>query len=678
MLLTKVILKNYGVFRDEKTFDFSCNQEKPIILFGGTNGAGKTTLFESILLCLYGISFFEKKISKKEYEKFLARKIHRFLGTPVSADFASITVEFQFFHQGKVDLYSVDRMWSNDDGQVNETLTITKNGTPLDSVEESQWQSFIEELIPRGIAKLFFFDGEKIVKIAEEESEDVEIKSSFDTLLGLDLIEQVQSDLRVHNLRNLSGNSKEIQVQFDNLAHEKDEANQKVELLREKLANLRTEEDSITKTIDDLESRVSKLGGGYATQRDKLKEKKAYLEMNLAVIENNIRSLCAGPLPFCLVPNELRQVEEQLKADQELLKKQFEKEILRKSFEQIKSYILSQKFWSGLKLDSAAKNKIFSQISDIFDEKINVKQQDGVQGILNFSTLETSTLLSMIDNIKNELPKELEKETIEFNKITDELKKIETALSNAPRDDEIGPLISELNSYHQNLGTFKAEIEHIEQRIGQEQALVKMINSKIKNILSEKYKDQKTSVQVELAEKVQQVLDEYAIKLKSKKLQLLEGYLIEAIQLLMHKRNFIDKVSINKETFEVVLYKNNGDEFPKDLLSKGEKQMFATAVLWALAKTSGKPLPFMIDTPLARLDVEHRDNLIEKFFPIASHQVIIFSTDSEIDEKYYPKIKPYVSRSYAMEYLPNQGKTRLYDGYFWNDKGERIIAIQSS
>lgn len=675
MLLTKVILKNYGVFRDEKIFDFSCNQEKPIILFGGTNGAGKTTLFESIMLCLYGISFFEKKISKKEYEKFLARKIHRFLGTPVSADFASITVEFQFFHQGKVDLYFIDRMWSNDDGQVNEKLTISKNDKPLDSVEESQWQSFIEELIPRGISKLFFFDGEKITKMAEEETEDIEIKSSFDALLGLDLVEQVQSDLRVHNLRVMSGNSKEVQEKLDDLSKEKEESNQKIELLMEKLANLRTEADYITKTIDNLEARISKLGGGYATQRDKLKEKKAYLEMNLAVIENNIRNLCAGPLPFCIIPNELKQIEEQLEADQELLKKQFEREILDKNFDQIKPDISSAKFWSDFKLDSIVKTKITSQIFEMFEEKINSKQYDGGHSVLNFSTLETSNLLNMVDKIKNELPKELEKETIEFSKITDELQKIETALANAPKDDEIGPLISESNSYHQNLGTLKAEIDHIEQKIGPEQSLIKMINYKIKTTLSEKYTDKNASVQAELAEKVQTVLTEYANRLKIKKLQLLEKYLLEAIQTLMHKADFIDKISINKETFAITLYRKDGNEIPKDLLSKGEKQMFATAVLWALAKTSGKPLPFMIDTPLARLDVEHRDNLIEKFFPIASHQVIIFSTDSEIDERYYPKIKPYVSRSYAMEYLPNQGKTRLYDGYFWNDKGERIIAI---
>ena len=103
--------------------------------------------------------------------------------------------------------------------------------------------------------------------------------------------------------------------------------------------------------------------------------------------------------------------------------------------------------------------------------------------------------------------------------------------------------------------------------------------------------------------------------------------------------------------------------------------MFATAVLWALAKTSGKPLPFIIDTPLARLDIEHRSNLVEKFFPVASHQVIIFSTDSEIGASDYQKLLPSISRTYAMEYISGKGKTEKHDDqYFWNEKGDKVIA----
>src|SRR5207249_660264 len=121
--------------------------------------------------------------------------------------------------------------------------------------------------------------------------------------------------------------------------------------------------------------------------------------------------------------------------------------------------------------------------------------------------------------------------------------KLQTALTNAPHDDEIGPLISELNSRHEKLGSIKKEIEHLEQKIGSVVALMKMVNAKIKALVDEKYRDKKDSIQVELAQKVQTVLEEYANKLKIRKLELLEGYLLESINALMHKEDFIDKVS---------------------------------------------------------------------------------------------------------------------------------------
>ena len=103
--------------------------------------------------------------------------------------------------------------------------------------------------------------------------------------------------------------------------------------------------------------------------------------------------------------------------------------------------------------------------------------------------------------------------------------------------------------------------------------------------------------------------------------------------------------------------------------------MFATAVLWALAKTSGRPLPFLIDTPLARLDVQHRTNLVEGFFPIASHQVVIFSTNAEIDASYYKKMLPHVTRSYSMQYLSDKGSTRLNNHYFWDENGVELVEV---
>ena len=138
--------------------------------------------------------------------------------------------------------------------------------------------------------------------------------------------------------------------------------------------------------------------------------------------------------------------------------------------------------------------------------------------------------------------------------------------------------------------------------------------------------------------------------------------------MLLHKKDFIEKIVIDPETFEVRLYKGNDDEITKEMLSKGELQMYATAVVWGLAKTSGRPLPFMIDTPLARLDMEHRSNLVEKFFP-QSHQTIILTTNSEITYEYFKQLEPYITKSFVLEYDSDNGKTVKHENCFYDKTG---------
>ncbi|HXG74814.1 MAG TPA: DNA sulfur modification protein DndD [Candidatus Nitrosotenuis sp.] len=679
MLLTRIVLKNFGVYRDENVFDLSCTDEKPIVLIGGTNGAGKTTLFESVMLCLYGMSTFGKKITRKSYEQYLSKKIHRYLGSAVSADHASIVVEFKFFHDGRIVEYQVDRTWRNDDGKIIEELIIKKRHNDdeefvsLDTVEKSHWQSFVEDLVPRGIARLFFFDGEKIVQMAEENNEDITIKSSFNSLLGLDLVEQLKSDLQVNLMRNLSGD-KDARTEFEKYAGEKETVQNEIGLLTESRAQKESEINQIQKEIDEIDGKIARIGGEFAVKREELKAKQSLYKMRLESVSKNIQELCGTALPFSLIPKELEELAKQLKNDETILKQNFEKEILSSNMNEIKQSIQLENFWKQFNFDNSTKEKLISKIFSVLDEKIESRSREQV-GVFNFSLKDAEKILSIIEESNGPILERLEKETLEYNEAVEQLRLIDVALINAPKDDEIGPLISKLNSLHQKVGMLEAEISHIDQQIASKSAYIKHLVVKIREALGKQFKNEKAQEKAELTEKVLNVLDEYSEKLKIKKLHLLEEYLLEGIKTLMHKTDFINKVTIDKETFEISLFNADGNKIPKDLLSKGEQQMFATAVLWALAKTSGRPLPFMIDTPLARLDVEHRHNLVEIFFPTASHQVVIFSTDSEIDEKYYKKLYPYITRSYALEYLPNKGKTKVHQRYFWNELGEKIVAV---
>jgi len=92
-----------------------------------------------------------------------------------------------------------------------------------------------------------------------------------------------------------------------------------------------------------------------------------------------------------------------------------------------------------------------------------------------------------------------------------------------------------------------------------------------------------------------------------------------------------------------------------------------------IAPALGSPFPIVIDTPLGRLDSDHRANLVQNYFPYISHQVILFSTDTEVDQEYFEALKPHISHAYHLEYDPDKGATLVSEGYFWN---EAIHAVE--
>ena len=97
--------------------------------------------------------------------------------------------------------------------------------------------------------------------------------------------------------------------------------------------------------------------------------------------------------------------------------------------------------------------------------------------------------------------------------------------------------------------------------------------------------------------------------------------------------DLVHRIAIDTHSFSLSLYDLQGKLVPKHRLSAGEKQLLGIAFLWGLARISGHRLPIAIDTPLGRLDSSHRNNLVERYFPSASHQVILLSTDTEISKK---------------------------------------------
>ena len=147
------------------------------------------------------------------------------------------------------------------------------------------------------------------------------------------------------------------------------------------------------------------------------------------------------------------------------------------------------------------------------------------------------------------------------------------------------------------------------------------------------------------------------------------------VEYLLRKKTLVASVHIDPKTFSMQLLDSNGASVPKQRLSEGEKQILAIAVLWGLGRASHRRLPAIIDTPMARLDATHRENLLTRYFPSASHQTIVLSTDTEVDEQYFKMLEPHIARAYLLKYSERKQVTAVEEGYFWEH--ENLAGAQS-
>lgn len=690
MMLTGIVLTDYGLYRGRNEIDLSCAADRPVVLVGGLNGAGKTTLFEAVRLCLYGgaalVGRGARRGGRKAYEEFLARRVHRPSkgGMREEDRRASVAVTFGFFHGGKESEYRVERSWSSGaggGGGVDERLEVGRRSpgdaefAPLDAVERPYWQQFIEGIIPRGIMQLFFFDGEKVARMAggdegDGAAEGEAVREAFGALLGLDTVEQLQADLEVNLARNLTGGGAALRAEYERVREERDENDAGSARLRERLAQKATELDAVRAQTEAAEARIARVGGGFAARREEAKAELAAARSEHEASCQRLREMCAGALPFALVPARLARLRDSIREDQKAQRRRAGQAELNASIGRMLSRLDADGFRTGAALDGdGAKRAAMLVARAAAGEAGGADVPEPPMGLSESQAAVLVRAIDEADRAAGGLAEHADAAAASAERIAG----IESSLAKAPRDDEIGPLVSEVGRLRAEEGRLRAESDHIEGRLSSSAALRQHLNAKLRETMSRIYKAEGSQRRAELTRRVQGVLEEYAGRLRARKVRSLERHLLESARTLLHKGDLIGGASVDPETFQVSLSRPGGSELRRDELSEGEKQMLATALLWALARASGRALPFMIDTPLARLDRSHRDSMVDRFLPAASHQVIVLSTDEEIDQRRRARLEPHLSRTYLVEY--GGGATRCREGYFDPEEAGRVAAV---
>ncbi|MCS4149280.1 DNA sulfur modification protein DndD [Salinibacter ruber] len=665
MIIQRVAFTNFGVYGGRNEFELIPRTDeqfsRPIVLFSGKNGAGKTTFVEGIRLCLHGSLALGDRVSRSDYEDHLLRKIHRpFQEGVTPPDAASIEMEFEFVRNGERHTYRVERSWHRTKKSVSESLSITEDGKPPEGLEEDQKDGFLRELVPSSAADLFFFDGEKIDKLTDEEEGSEILGQTVESLLGLHLVDRLDTDLEVFISRRAEKDDSEV-------SEELEEARQEVERLRERMEELKIAQEETQQSlqekssaIDTQRQRLKSEGGDYAERRDELERRQEVLEQKIETQEKHIQSLADGIMPFAVAPQMCEKVRERLDIERQHQEWKTSEQLIEEQISQFADEVESDSFWEQVGIDPDEKTQ--SQLLDALTERLResnpAEPVDEDEVVIHASERERGKLNSWIDEALNGIPDTFREATQKLTDLREELEEVEEDLSRVPQDLILQPIVETLNTLVEERDELQARAEEIADDIGTVEFKLERAESHLENVKDRLEEEQKENERVQQALRTQKALRDYANRLKRKKLNILEDTLASRFNELCRKETILDAVDIDAETFEVVLHRGN-QTFGREALSAGETQLFAIATIWALREVSGVPMPVIIDTPLGRLDDDHRSKMIQTYLPRASHQVMLLATDAEVDEDVLEDLEPALSHTYRLRFDEDVQRTQV-------------------
>lgn len=669
MILHKLTLNNVGLFRGKQTIHLTPNGRGPIILIGGMNGAGKTTLLDAVRLCLYGKRALGNRVSHNEYCDYLSAMIHRGPDSVMPLNHAAVSLEFEYAHGGETRQYEVERTWRQyglNHQTVNEGLTISENNLLDTEFGDEHWQDRIEELIPIGVSQFFFFDGEDIQKLADDSSHDLYLAESIKALLGLNLVERLQSDLRIYANRLIKRDSPEpvqeeintVEIETTSLISSLAEMQEQTESLHIQIAKLETQ-------IARQESRIAAEGGSYAKKRESLKLQQEQLRTDIEAFESDIRDLCGELFPFALVPGLLKRLGKRLVKEIELDEWETRDQVLKTQNTEVLETLASEAFWDDVSLSVPQIETVRAKIEPLLKTQLERPETlRDFKKIRDRSPSEYDRLLEWIDACLDEVPQEFRELNHALKKTQGELQDVEQALQKVPAEEVLKPLVEKLSALNQKLGKLRKQDQDTEQSIRTLSYQLEIAERKLDKLRYTQQLEEAHIQRQKRVENVQSVLSAYTAQLTQAKIATLSSAIVEGFNQFSHKPDRIRRVELNPETFAVTLYDTHNRPLLKEELSAGEKQIYTTALLWALAKTSGKALPMILDTPLGRLDSSHRQLLVERYFPYASHQVVLLSTDTEVEGDLCSLLEPHISHTFHLAYQQSEGRTTIEEGYF--------------
>ena len=656
MIIDTIIIENYGAYGGRQVANITPHEGKPIILFGGLNGGGKTTLLDAIQLAFYGAKAKISNRGRHSYKDYLRHSIHR--GVDPSEG-ASITIRFHRVIDGQIRYFDLCRSWRQGVKGIEETVRVLSDGL-YDQVFTDHWDEVIEAYLPSTIAHLFFFDGEQIMELAEGGHAAEILGVAVNSLLGLDLVDRVETDLKVFERR------KRAEVIDDEISNQ-------LSIMRGNLQRLDNEQEHLAleegvtinlagrlgKDLLEKEAQFELEGGGLYKRQSTLESDLNDLKNRRLKLQQELRELVAGPLPLIMLDNLLSETEIQVRHEQKV--------------RHAKTLVVAleerdQELLAILKDNEQLANQVQ------FIDQILADDRDKRRGLAKEPELlaASDTLAPHISHLRaNILPSAKDHWQIIVDKISsleDKIATIESDLERVPAAERIAVIQNELNVARRKHADKISELEIIRSKRELLRKQRSDIDSRIERLIDQnvnsKVEEDDRQRMLKHSKKVRETLEIFRTRVVQQHISSMESLMFESFQKLLRKSGLVTGLQINPKNFEATLIGRDNKPLAFERLSAGERQLLATSMLWGLARASGRPIPTIIDTPLGRLDSAHRSNLTKRYFPNASHQVILLSTDEELVGNYLTDLQPYITRTFLLSHDEQSGATQIKEGYF--------------
>jgi DNA sulfur modification protein DndD len=642
-----IALQNLGPFKERQQLDLRTTSGKPIVLIKALNGSGKTTLLTALQVVLYGSKLYVNGRSR-EYEQLMLG-LQR---NDADGD-ARIELDLRLEGHGEVDEFTVSRRWSVAGGKLQETLTVLRDGRPDLQLSE-EWDDFLDNLLPAELVQLFLFDGEKIEALANPATLPDMLRRATEAFLGIGGIDSLSKDL--------------VAVERRALVQGRDK-NPKYEAAKSQLQELERQRA----TVDAELPRLTAARAATQVRVDQLKRQLQTFQANgersgLAAYEN-AAALRADE------QHALKQVEQARIQVREALANPWSAlarlgalwQDYQALYEQEQETRTAQHLLEAIqKRDQRVIKKVGAAIPP---EALATLRQVLTQDQLTYRAAAKRPLHLQAAEAPSEARAKIGAATQQLRSAQQALEQAQNELAIAqrrlaavPQGEQVADLLSQLQSLSAAMGLAEAQLVQESKAFDDAASQLAHLDLRIKAATETLRKDfggfEHEAKAVDASHRARDVLALFKDRLLASKAHWLSNMITAEFAALMRKRKLVSRVQVDPNTYSVTIVAPDGYELPMARLSAGERQLLAIAVLSALIRERKGQFPVAVDTPLARLDKRHRRTLVQRFFAKISHQVLVLSTDEEVDEDLHTEMTPSMSQSYVLEFSDEARSTQ--------------------